>query len=65
MAQLPQHPLARFLGLLLPAIEHAAPCLRMAEAAGVQQQPEHGEFIEQLALHQQLQIHLQVGQLHQ
>ena len=37
----------------------------MAEAAGVQQQPEHGEFIEQLALHQQLQIHRQVGRLHQ
>jgi hypothetical protein len=37
----------------------------MAQAAGVQQQPEHGELIEQLALHQQLQIRLQVGRLHQ
>jgi hypothetical protein len=65
MAQLPQNPLARLLGLLLPGVEHAAGRLRMAEAAGVQEEPERGELIEQLALHQQLQIHLQVGRLHQ
>ena len=65
IAQLPQNTFARFLGLLFPGIEHAATRLRMAEAAGVQQQPEHGELIEQLALHQQLQIHRQVGRFHQ
>ena len=65
IAQLPQHPFARLLRLLFPGIEHAAARLRMAEAAGVQQQPEHGEFIKQLAFHQQLQIHRQVGRLHQ
>jgi hypothetical protein len=64
IAQLSQHPLARFLGLLLPGIEHAAARLRMAEAAGVQQQPKHGELIEQLAFHQQLKIHRQEGRLH-
>jgi len=37
----------------------------MAEAAGMQQQPEHGELIEQLAFHQQFQIHRQVGRFHQ
>ena len=52
IAQLPQHPFTRLLRLLLPDIEHAAARLRMAEAAGVQQQPEHGELIEQLALYQ-------------
>jgi len=37
----------------------------MAEAAGMQQQPEHGELIKQLAFHQQLQIHRQIGRFHQ
>ena len=65
IAQLVERALAALLPFLLPAIQRAAAVVTPLEAARVQQQPHHREFIKQRAVKNLIQRDGHIGRLHQ